>query len=162
MLEIDLSAVLWTVVNLLVLYLLLKRFLFGPVTAIMETRTKLIQDGLDQAQTAQEEAQAMRAQYEEQLARAQQEGSQIVDRARSRGQQEYETLVARAREDAHRTARDAQQQLDAQREEMLRGVRREVASLALLAAAKVSQQAVDEQANRDLVDAFLAEAGERP
>lgn len=49
MLGLDWSVV-WIIVNLLVLYALLKRFLFKPVCEMMDKRAKLIQDSLDEAE----------------------------------------------------------------------------------------------------------------
>ena len=46
MLNLDPWTVLWTGINLVVLYLLMRHFLFKPVTAMMEQRTKAIEDGL--------------------------------------------------------------------------------------------------------------------
>ena len=50
MLNLDPWTVLWTGINLVVLYLLMRHFLFKPVTAMMEQRTKAIEDGLSQAE----------------------------------------------------------------------------------------------------------------
>ena len=55
MLNLDPWTVLWTGINLVVLYLLMRHFLFKPVTAMMEQRTKAIEDGLSQAEAAKEE-----------------------------------------------------------------------------------------------------------
>ena len=38
MLEFHLSTILWTVINLLVLYLFLRKFLFGRINAVLEKR----------------------------------------------------------------------------------------------------------------------------
>ena len=56
---------------------------------------------------------------------------------------------------------EAESRLATERENMLRGARNEVASLALLAAAKVAQQAMDGESDKALVDSFLAEVGEQ-
>ena len=49
-------SLLFTIINLIVFYLLLKKFLFKPVMGIMEKREKLIADGLKNASDSQEEA----------------------------------------------------------------------------------------------------------
>ena len=49
MLSLDLNLV-WTIINLVVLYLLLRHFLFKPVMGIMEKRRQIIEDGLKNAQ----------------------------------------------------------------------------------------------------------------
>ena len=65
MLSIDLFTILWTVIDLIVLYLLMRRFLFKPVNAVLETRAKSVQEDLTQAQAQKAEAQELRKQYED-------------------------------------------------------------------------------------------------
>ena len=59
MLDLDLWTVLWTGINLVVLYLLMRHFLFQPVTNLMEQRTKAIEEGIAQAQEAKQAAQTL-------------------------------------------------------------------------------------------------------
>ena len=66
-----------------------------------------------------------------------------------------------AQDEVRRTQAQAQAQNQADREEMLRSARREVAQLAVMAAAKVAQRELDEQSDRAIAEQFLAEAGER-
>ena len=63
----------WTIINLIVLFLLLRHFLINPVSNIMEQRRKLIADGLQNAQDTQDEANRLKAEYEEALSGAKKE-----------------------------------------------------------------------------------------
>ena len=49
----------WTIINLIVLYLLMKKFLIGPVMGIMEKRKALIADQLDHAKVTNEQPEQM-------------------------------------------------------------------------------------------------------
>ena len=80
--------------------------------------------------------------------------------AQNPGQRAYEARLAQAEDDARRVQAEAESRLATERENMLRGARNEVASLALLAAAKAAQTALNADSDRALVDAFLAEVGE--
>ena len=60
-------SLLFTIINLIVFYLLLKKFLFKPVMGIMEKREKMIADGLKNASDSQEEAARLKAEYEKAL-----------------------------------------------------------------------------------------------
>ena len=102
----------------------------------------------------------IRDRYEAQLLNAKKEAQDIVDAAKKRGQQEYEAQLAKARGDIARMQADAQKQAQADRDALLEGARQEIAMLALLAASQVSQQKMNSQADRDLVNAFLAEVEE--
>ena len=57
MLDFQLSTILFTIINLLILYLFLRKFLFGRVNAVLEQRQNLIQEQLDTAETQKKQAQ---------------------------------------------------------------------------------------------------------
>ena len=69
MLSIDPWNILWTVVNLLVLYLVFKKFLFKPVMKVINAREDMIKQQFDDAKKSQEEADALKASYDEKLER---------------------------------------------------------------------------------------------
>ena len=55
MLSINMDLV-WTIINLIILYVLLKKFLIKPVTSIMEQRKALIEGSLANARKQEEES----------------------------------------------------------------------------------------------------------
>ena len=155
MLDIDPYTILWTVVNLLVLYLLMRKFLFGPVNAILDGRAKAIEDGLTQARQQQEEAQQLHSQYEAEIAQSKDEASQIIAQAKAQSEALYQRTLADAQAEAKKLLEENQERNLRDRENMLRSVRQEVAQLAVVAAEKV---AVD---SNQAIDSFLQEAGDQ-
>lgn len=147
----------FTILNLLVLWLFLRHFLFGKVTAILDRRTQTVQSDLEKAARENEQAQQLHRQYDEQLGRARQESAELLDKTRAQAQSEYQAILDSAHADARQLMETTRKQLEAERESMLRGARREVAQLALLAAAKVAQKELDAKSDLALVDSFLSE-----
>ena len=119
MLNLDPWTVLWTGINLVVLYLLMRHFLFKPVTAMMEQRTKAIEDGLSQAEAAKQAAQALDQENEARLAQVRGQADQIVAQAKLQGQREYDQIISSAQADAQAIRADAQAQMEAERRQML-------------------------------------------
>lgn len=158
MLNLDWNIV-WTIVNILVLFLLLKHFLFKPITEMMENRTAEIENNLKDAEDQKQKASELTAQYEEKLQGAHAEAAQIVSEARQRGQREYDAILKTAGQDAQKEQERARADMEREREEMLRGVQENVTELVLLTASKLSQKELDEESDRKLVDSFLSEAG---
>ena len=89
MLSIDPWNILWTVVNLLVLYLVFKKFLFKPVMKVINAREDMIKQQFDDAKKSQEEADALKASYDEKLESAKTEADEIIVNARNRAQEEH-------------------------------------------------------------------------
>lgn len=161
MLEFEPSTIVFTIINLLVLYVILRKFLFGRVNAVLEQRAAQVKDELDSAERSNRQAEELRDEYEAKLTDAHQEAARIVAEAQNRGQRVYEAKLADAEADTKRLHSEAQAQIATERENMLRGAREEVASLALLAAAKVAQKSMDSADDRELVESFLSEVGEQ-
>ena len=161
MLDFQLSTIIFTIINLLVLYLFLRKFLFGRVNAVLEERAKLIQEQLDAAEQGKAQVQALQDQYEEKLSGAREEAARIVSDAQLRAQRAYDDQVAQAGAESRRILAEAEARIATQRQEMLRGVRKEVAQLAVLAASQVARKDLDRETDRAMVEEFLSEAGER-
>lgn len=156
LLNLDWS-IIWNIVNILVLFLLLKHFLFKPITQMMESRTAEIENDLKDAKEQKEKARELTSEYEEKLKGADAEAAQIVAEARQRGQKEYSAILKNAAQDAQKERERSQKELAQEREEMLRGVQENVTELVLLTASKLSQKELDEESDRKMVDAFLSE-----
>lgn len=148
-----------TVINILILFVLLRIFLWKPVLRMMEKRKQTIQGTLDDAARSNAEAENKRQQYEAKLQDAHQQSNQLVSQAKSRAQAQYDEIVQRANEDAAAILDKADQAARADRERLMQDAQGELAQVALAAAAKLLGTTVDAQANKKMLDAFLAEAG---
>ena len=157
MLDFQASTIVFTVINLVVLYLILKKVLFGRVNAVLEARAALVKQEIDSAEASNRQAEAYKSEYEARLTDARHEAAKLVADAQNRAQRAYEAKLA----DAEKVRSEAEAQIASERDAMLRGARNEVASLALLAASKVAQASLDNDDDRALVDAFLSEVGEQ-
>ena len=154
MLNIDPYTILFTLINLLILFLAMKKFLFKPINAILESRAKAVQDNLEEARRQREEAQALKDQYEEQMAQSRQQAAQLLSQAKTQSQEVYQKTVTDAQAEARKLMSDGAARNRHDREAMLKSVREEVASLVVEAAAKVAQQ------SDTAIDDFLREERE--
>jgi F-type H+-transporting ATPase subunit b len=145
--------------NLLVLYLILKKILFKPVTNFMENRTRTIKESLENAETQRNEAGELRRKYEEQLKSARVEGEKIIAESRAKAEREHDTSASSARKEAEGILAQAREEIEREHEQMLKEIRGQVAGIALAAASKVIQANMDTESNRVLVDKFMNEAG---
>ena len=159
MISINLNLV-WTIINLIVLYLLLKHFLISPVTNIMEQRRKMIEDGFRNAQTAQDDANRLKQEYESALSGARQESVQIVEDARKSARAEYDRIVSEADEKAGSMIEAAKESVRTEREQTMKELKSQIAGLAAASAARIIGGHADGKGNSALYDQFLREARE--
>ena len=159
MISIDLNLV-WTIINLVVLYLLLKHFLIGPVMNIMEQRKLMIEEGFRNAQTAQDDANRLKQEYETALSGAKQESVQLIEDARKSAKAEYDRIIIEAGEKADTMLESAKESVRVEREQTMKELKSQIAGLAAASAAKIISGNADEKESQDLYDQCLKEAGE--
>lgn len=159
MISINMSLV-YTIINLVVLFLLLRHFLIKPVTEIMEKRKKLIEDGLQNARDTQDDAMKMKQQYEEALSGAKKESVQIIENARKSAKTEYDRIVGEADDKAGNIIESARETVRIEREKTMKELQSEIAGLAVASAARILEKNSDGQDGQKLYDQFLKEAGE--
>ena len=112
--------IIWVFVNLLILFLLMKKFLFGPITKMLDDRAKSVADTLDQADERLADAEKQKAEYTQQLADARGEASRIIEEARKRADLAYSRRMNEAEKDIQRLNEQAARQREADREAMLK------------------------------------------
>jgi len=151
--------VLWTIVNILVFFLLLRIFLFKPVTQMMEKRQKAIADSLQDADDRKTEAYKLKSDYEDELKQASSQASAIIKEARDRADIEYGRILKEAKEEAAKVIADASKVIELERKKSMESAQAELAGLAMLAAAKVIGKNVDENTNKQYLGDFLKEVG---
>ena len=139
MLKLDINLV-FVLINLVVLYLLLKKFLIKPVLGIMEKREAMIRQGLEKAQTSQEEALALKEQYEQALQKAREEACSMAEESQKRVKAAQEEMMAQARREADQILAAARKTVEAEREQTAKELQGQIAQLAMLAARKATRQ----------------------
>ena len=141
----------YTIINLIVLFLLLRHFLIKPVSDIMEKRRQMIADGL---QDAQSDAQKMKQEYEDALKGAKLESAAIVEKARSEAKTEYDRIVSEAGSKAGDLLEAAKENVRIEREKTMKDLQTQIAGLAMASAEKIVG---DKEQN--IYDQFLGEVG---
>ena len=159
MLNINVWDILWTVINLLIFYLLLRKFLFKPVLGMMERREQMIKDDFDKAKKASEEAEQIKAEYETKLGEAQAEAVKITTAAKQRADKESAEIVEDAKAEAAHIIADAQKTIERDREAAMSAAKEQIAGLAVMAASRVLEKNIDEESNREFAEQLLAEVG---
>lgn len=159
-LNINVFTALFTLVNTIVLFLVLKKFLWGPVMKMIADRQQEIDGMYADADAAKSQAQQLRTEYEGKLAEAQQTGDRIVKEATARGQQRQEEILRQANAEADAVRRKAESDIAREKKKAVDEAKNEIAGLAVDIAEKVVGEGLDSGAHAKLVDQFIAELGD--
>ncbi|MBQ5558711.1 MAG: F0F1 ATP synthase subunit B [Lachnospiraceae bacterium] len=151
--------ILWTVLNIAIMAVFFKIFLFDKVNKVLDARQKLIGDNIAEAEKSKEEAAALKHEYEVKLNEADKESVEIIKEAKERAQIEYNKKVEESHTEAARIMDEANRSIELQKKKSMEQAQSEIAGIALLAAQKVIQKNVDAEDNKKLIGDFLQEAG---
>lgn len=160
MLNVNVWDIAFTIINIVVLYLFMRHFLIGPVRKILAERKQMIERDLDDAKNTRTEAEQLKVQYEVSLEKADGEALQIIENAKSRAGDEYNRILAQAKEDAIKKLEDADRTITLEREKAMNDLKASVAGLAMAAAAKLISEQSGPDYDKELYNRFLAESGE--
>lgn len=149
---------LFSAITVLVLYLILKHFFFEKVHKFMEARKVAVQDNLDRAKATEEEAQALLSEYQATLSNAEEEKRAIIKEAKAEADRRADAIVGEAKIQAQRIVSEAHENMRAEEEKAVVQLKKEVSSLAVLAAERIMQRELDEKSQQALVDQVLEEA----
>jgi F-type H+-transporting ATPase subunit b len=150
--------VLVSIANFLLLLYLLRRFLWGPVTAVLSERAARIREGLAAAEDAKRERERMHEESETLLTNARREAQAIADRTTKTAEEAAASIVAKAREDSAHLLERARADVERTHRQMLAELRGEIASIAILSASRILQKEIDPQTHRRLVEQTLDES----
>lgn len=158
MLNLD-SGIIWTFINIILLFLLLRIFLFKPINKVMDERNQKIQNDIDAAKKAKEEAEELKKQYNDTLKTAKDKAHGIVSEAVERAEDERKAILQKAEDEAQDIFKKTSKTIEIERKRSVQEAQTQIADLAIAAASKILGENVDDEANRKLVDYFLAEEG---
>jgi F-type H+-transporting ATPase subunit b len=151
--------IIWIIVNILVLFIFLKMFLFKPVSEIIAKRQDIIANSLKDADDTKSAALKLKSDYEGELKLASDKANEIIKEARDRADVEYNKVLEKAKEDAAKTMAEAQELIAIERKKSMEAAQAEIAVLAMLAASKIIGKNVDNAANNEFIGDFLKEVG---
>lgn len=160
MLKFDMVNFVCVVINLLVLYVLMKKFVFGRVTKIIDARQAMIEEKNAAAAKTQEEAESLKKEYEKSLENANETSVQIVREAKDKARAEYNKILARAAVDAEAMKAGAQKAIATEREKQMDELHVQIMDLAVEAAGKIMADKTSQETDKAIYDAFLNEAGD--
>jgi F-type H+-transporting ATPase subunit b len=153
--------VVWTVINLLILYVVFRLLLFKRVDAVLQKRREEIEHATDEAVKKEKEAEDLKESYAKKLQEAGKECDEMISKSKKDGYDEYDRIINEAKEKAEQIIVEAKHnaQIEAQREKD--AYVSELTDLVVHAANKIAVSKHDEETDKELYNKFIFEAIEK-
>ncbi|MFC7402748.1 F0F1 ATP synthase subunit B [Citricoccus sp. GCM10030269] len=150
--------VLVTAVGFAVLMFIVVKYIAPALEKSYQDRVEAIEGGLEKAEKAQAEANALKADYEQQQQEGYAEANRIREEARAEGAQILAEAREKAAAESTRMIEQAEAQIAAERLQAESSLRADVGTLATSLASRIVGEALEDDArSQRVVDRFLAD-----
>lgn len=158
--SIDLTTIIATLLNTLILFLILKHFLFDKVNKVIKDRQEEIQASYDRADEAEKNAQKLEADYNEKIGQAKQESAEIIREATKKAQVRADEIIDEARVEAKGIRTNAENDIEREKKIAVNAIKDEISQIAFSAAAAVVEKDLTSEDNERLIEKFIDNVGE--
>ncbi|MEA5075514.1 MAG: F0F1 ATP synthase subunit B [Coriobacteriia bacterium] len=147
------------VVAFIVLFIVMAKFAFPPITKMLDERANKIRESLDKAEDTRVEAERLLEEYKVQMAEARAEAAQVIEQGRKVAESMKAEILAKAREEAEAEKSKAVAAIKAEKESAMAELKGEVADLSVAVAGKILGSSITKADHEALIDKYLAEVG---
>ena len=146
----------WTLAIFLVLWFILSKFAFKPITAAVEAREKALEDAIVAAKADRDEAARILDEQRKHIEVARGDAQRIIAEGRAVGEKLRADMIEETRAQQQDMLERARREIEAEKVRAVIELRREAVDLAIAGASKVIEKNLDDESNRRIVESFLA------
>ena len=158
--SIDAWTIIFQICNLLILFALVKKFLWKRVMAVLNARQKELDDIYDAAGRDRQEAAQMKADYTERLSAARDEADRLVKNAVDTAHNRGDAIVNEAKAEVAHLKQKAEQDIEQEKRKAYSELMGEISGMAADIAGRMVEREINEKDHRELVEEFIKSAGE--
>jgi F-type H+-transporting ATPase subunit b len=146
----------WTIVCFLIALYVLKRYAFGPIQKLIDTRQQSIHDSIEAAESARDEAQRLLEEHRKLIAEARSEGEAILAEARKTRESMEQRMRDETEAERQRRLEETRKEIAAETARALAQIQSEVAGLTLEAASLVVGRTLDSKRDQELIEEAIS------
>ena len=130
-------------------------FAYKPVKRILKKRADFVESEIKEARENNLTAQRSIDEAKEIVASSKVQASAIIQKAEQQGQEQYDALIAQAKDEVVMMKKDAEKDIERAKEETLQDIRNEMVKVALGASEEILKREVDNDDNKRLAEDFI-------
>ncbi len=145
-------------INVIILYVILKRFFWEKIRKYMLDRQAAIQDAIDNAEAINQRANEKMENYSKRIAKEEEEGREIIRNAKLKADAQARQIVENALKEASEIVAKAQASIEAEKERAVVEMKQEIAQMALMAAEKIVGKEIESTGHEAIVEEVINDA----
>ena len=158
--SVNLWQIIISLLNLLILFLIIKKFLYGPVKKMLKARQDEIDNKYSLANQAIENAENDHAYWQEKRESADTEADAIIQDATLTAKLRGEKIVEEAKEKADGIIRRAETEAELEKEKAAASIKKEIVEVSTALAQKIISREINAEDHRDLIDSVIEDIGD--
>jgi F-type H+-transporting ATPase subunit b len=155
-LGINLGYLLIQIIAFIVIYTLLTRFIYDPLSNVLKARRVRIAKGLEDAAAAANARRNAEAEAERIVAAARADAARVIEEARARGEEVARQVEADARQEADNIRAEGRARANEERDRQLADLRGQVAAIAIAVSQRLIGESLDEKRQQALINDFFS------
>lgn len=157
----DIGLSFWTILCFVLLLLILKKTAWKPLIDAINEREEGLRRTMESAEQARKEAEKIKDELNERFAELNSEIKERLEEARKTAAEEKEKIIEDARKSAASIVSAAKKEMDAEKSNALKDMKRKFARISMMTAEKLLADSVDEKKNAELAEKYVAEAEQK-
>lgn len=153
--SLNIWQILISLANLVILYLLFKKFLFKPVKDILAKREAEIQSEYSKAEKATEEANELKASWDEKMKTADDKADEIIKSAVEKADRRSELMLYETREKAESIIRKAKAEAERDKRDAQETIKQEIVGVSAAISEKIIGREINMDDHKNLIDSFI-------
>lgn len=158
--SVNIWQILIALINLTILFLVLKKFLFKPVEKVLKKRQDELDGQYANANNALSAAKTAQTEYETRLNGAKIEADGIIKEASDTAARRSAKIVDGARDEAEAIIKRAKEQAELEKAKAQKEIKDEIVDVSSLIAEKLLSREINAQDHKKLIDSFIEEIGD--
>ena len=144
--------------NVFILYIILRKFFWEKIKKFMDDRAAAVQDAIDAAEAVNKRADEKMAGYSKRIANVEEEGREIIKASKQQADAQAQIIIEEARKQASDIIAKAERTIEQERLAATEEMRKEIASIAMLAAEQIVGKEIDNVGQDAIIDQVIEDA----
>ena len=157
LIQVTPGLMIWTIICFAITFFVLRKYAFGPIQTMIDTRREKIEQAITEADNARAEARNLLEEHKKLIGHAKSDAEEILGEARRIAEAQRERVREETEEDRQRRLEETRRQIEQATHQALGQIRDEVGKLSLLAAEKITRKSLTGADQQRLIDEALAE-----
>lgn len=157
--SINVGMIIFSTINFLIFYLIMKKFFFEKTLAVIDSRKAEVENSFKKARNEEKRAELLKSKYEEDIKRFNNEGRLLVESYKEKADKVYAEIIEESNKEALNIKEKASKEIERERAIANKEMKQEVIELSMKIAEKALEKEIDSKVHKELIDEFIAKVG---